>query len=404
MLSSKIVKQIAIPAILSIVFLGLLMIDLTQWLLVGGFIVTTFSWFLAIYFINASGRNNLSDTDFEADMNVAFQSEMKKIGDAIESILNEESAHVHEHINRIRGLIQDSTLLLQESFANVVSQTKSQSNMALSFVEGLGKNQEIEAANDAEKSFNFKNFVNHVDEILQGYVELLVDISDKSISAIHKINDMTRHMESMFSILDSVQKLAEQTNLLALNAAIEAARAGEVGRGFAVVADEVRSLSVTSASLNHEIRIKIQMAKTSMADVNAEVGAIASLDINSAIEGRLNIDSMLTKIEAFNRKTEAMLGNLTQATSSIEVEINNSIRALQFEDIISQLSDHIQQRLGHIREVASVSHVDMAQAQDIPQLHSVAERLDKMRQDFRAQNLAQKVEQNSMDEGEVELF
>ncbi|WP_460051070.1 methyl-accepting chemotaxis protein [Sessilibacter sp. MAH2] len=380
------------------------MIDLTQWLLVGGFIVTTFSWFLAIYFINASGRNNLSDTDFEADMNVAFQSEMKKIGDAIESILNEESAHVHEHINRIRGLIQDSTLLLQESFANVVSQTKSQSNMALSFVEGLGKNQEIEAANDAEKSFNFKNFVNHVDEILQGYVELLVDISDKSISAIHKINDMTRHMESMFSILDSVQKLAEQTNLLALNAAIEAARAGEVGRGFAVVADEVRSLSVTSASLNHEIRIKIQMAKTSMADVNAEVGAIASLDINSAIEGRLNIDSMLTKIEAFNRKTEAMLGNLTQATSSIEVEINNSIRALQFEDIISQLSDHIQQRLGHIREVASVSHVDMAQAQDIPQLHSVAERLDKMRQDFRAQNLAQKVEQNSMDEGEVELF
>lgn len=404
MLSSKIVKQVAIPAILSIVFLGLLMIDLTQWLLVGGFIVTTFSWFLAIYFINASGRNNLSDTDFEADMNVAFQSEMKKIGDAIESILNEESAHVHEHINRIRGLIQDSTLLLQESFANVVSQTKSQSNMALSFVEGLGKNQEIEAANDAEKSFNFKNFVNHVDEILQGYVELLVDISDKSISAIHKINDMTRHMESMFSILDSVQKLAEQTNLLALNAAIEAARAGEVGRGFAVVADEVRSLSVTSASLNHEIRIKIQMAKTSMADVNAEVGAIASLDINSAIEGRLNIDSMLTKIEAFNRKTEAMLGNLTQATSSIEVEINNSIRALQFEDIISQLSDHIQQRLGHIREVASVSHVDMAQAQDIPQLHSVAERLDKMRQDFRAQNLAQKVEQNSMDEGEVELF
>ncbi len=404
MLSSKIVKQVAIPAILSIVFLGLLMIDLTQWLLIGGFIVTTFSWFLAIYFINASGRNNLSDTDFEADMNVAFQSEMKKIGDAIESILNEESAHVHEHINRIRGLIQDSTLLLQESFANVVSQTKSQSNMALSFVEGLGKNQEIEAANDAEKSFNFKNFVNHVDEILQGYVELLVDISDKSISAIHKINDMTRHMESMFSILDSVQKLAEQTNLLALNAAIEAARAGEVGRGFAVVADEVRSLSVTSASLNHEIRIKIQMAKTSMADVNAEVGAIASLDINSAIEGRLNIDSMLTKIEAFNRKTEAMLGNLTQATSSIEVEINNSIRALQFEDIISQLSDHIQQRLGHIREVASVSHVDMAQAQDIPQLHSVAERLDKMRQDFRAQNLAQKVEQNSMDEGEVELF
>lgn len=404
MLSSKIVKQIAIPAVLSIVFLGLLMVNVSQWLLVIGFLITTFAWGFSVYSLSGSGANQSSNLEIKSGISATFQSEMKKIGDAIESILNEESAHVHEHISRIRGLIQDSTLLLQESFSNVVSQTKSQSSMAMSFVEGLGKNQELDAAHDADKSFNFKNFVNHVDEILQGYVELLVDISDKSISAIHKINDMTRHMESMFSILDSVQKLAEQTNLLALNAAIEAARAGEVGRGFAVVADEVRSLSVTSASLNHEIRIKIEMAKTSMADVNAEVGAIASLDINSAIEGRLNIDSMLTKIEEFNRKTETMLGSLTQATTSIEIEINNSIRALQFEDIISQLSDHIQQRLDHINEVASVSHVDMAQAQDVPQLHSVAERLDKMREEFRAQNLAQKVEQNSMDEGEVELF
>lgn len=386
------------PLIFSIVFLLLLAFGVSQGLLIASFVVVFAVW---VY----TSRSNFLSTENDAEVqhiSPEFQYEMNKIGEAIEDILNEESGHVNEHIDRIRDLIQDSTLLLQKSFSNVVNKTNEQSTMAMGFVEGLGQNQDVESKE--EEAFSFKHFVQHVDAILQGYVDLLVDISDKSISSIHKINDMTVHMESMFSILDDVQKLAEQTNLLALNAAIEAARAGEVGRGFAVVADEVRSLSVTSATLNQEIRIKIESAKTSMVSVNREVGSIASLDINSAIEGRLNIDNMLYRIEAFNRETELMLGNLTNATADIEMEINNSIRALQFEDIISQLSGHIQERLGHIHEVALVSHGEISSASDLSQLHDVAEKLTTMREQFRSQNLAQKVEQGSMDEGDVELF
>ncbi len=398
MLSSEYLKKNSMPIASSVVFLLLLLFGAHKALLVLFFTASFGLWLYTTH------KHEVKDYAVEVEhISQEFQEEMGKIGSAIEEILDEESSYVNEHIDRIRDLIQDSTLLLQQSFSNVVCKTNDQSRMARGFVEGLGQNQEVEGS-DNEDSFNFKDFVQHVDSILQGYVDLLVEISDKSISSIHKINDMTSHMESMFSILDDVQKLAEQTNLLALNAAIEAARAGEVGRGFAVVADEVRSLSVTSANLNQEVRVKIESTKSSMADVNKEVGSIASLDINSAIEGRLNIDSMLLKIEAFNRETELMLGNLTGATGEIETEINNSIRALQFEDIISQLSGHIQQRLGHIHEVALISHGEIATATDLSHLHDVAEKLTSMREGFRAQNLAQKVEQGSMDEGDVELF
>ena len=62
---------------------------------------------------------------------------LSEIGTEIELILNEEAENVQEHVGRIRGLIEDSTLLLQESFKNVVSHTQDQSNIALELVQRL---------------------------------------------------------------------------------------------------------------------------------------------------------------------------------------------------------------------------------------------------------------------------
>ena len=358
-------------------------------------------WFNHNRVLGAGDSAAISNDQFEFGQ--LFQTEMSKIGDNIDLILNEESESVNKNINQIKVLIEESALSLQTSFNQIIEKTNHQSSLAQDMVNSLSAKH---ASDDeqVEGEFSFKDFVKNVDGILQSYVDLLVDISEKSIAAIHKIGDMNSHMESMFTILDDVQKLAEQTNLLALNAAIEAARAGEVGRGFAVVADEVRNLSVSSANLNEEIRTKVNRAKDSMQDVNSEVSAVASLDINTVIEGRLNIDNMLFRIEEFNQSSEASIHQLNEDSKVISEEVNASIRALQFEDIIRQLIEHIQCRLNHINEVAVVAHTDVASATSVEELSSVAARLAGMRSDFHAQNLSSKVEQDSMDEGDVELF
>ncbi len=383
---------VSLLALLAIVLLEGKLVAVMALLLVVG------SWFFcALREVEARNSDeNMASSVFSEGV----QAELEVIGTQIEKILNEETEHVSEHIKRIGSLIEDSTLRLQQSFSNVVTKTNLQTEMAMKLVNRIAGDTE----NNDNSGLLISDFIAKTGAIIQHYVDLLVQISDRSIGAIHRIDDMTHYMEGMFSILDNVQKLADQTNLLALNAAIEAARAGEVGRGFAVVADEVRALSITSSSLNEQIRETIGQVKGRMREVSDEVGAIASLDMNTAIEGKINIDRMLGQVEEINIDTNTILQQLATSSDAINQEINHSIQALQFEDIVNQLAGHIQERLEHIHEVAIVSHTEVASACDEHELKQVADKLNTLRDRFHAQNIAQKVVQRSMQEGDIDLF
>lgn len=324
------------------------------------------------------------------------------MGSSIRLILDEEAGLLTENISRMQNIIQESTLNLQTSFNSIVDNAGKQSELTLDIVNSISNKSSID---DLSQDFQITDTLHKSEEIIQSFVDMLVSVSDKSVRALHSINDMTSHMETMFTILDSVQKLADQTNLLALNAAIEAARAGEVGRGFAVVADEVRTLSVHSSDLNTQIRDKVEETKKKVSEVNVIVTDIASMDMTTVIEGKAAFDLMLQKVDSMNKHTNEAMQEISQYTDVISDEINQSIRCLQFEDIVRQLSDAMQLRIDHIK---SVSDATILADQDgdtvINRLHQVCEQMDSMRHDFKQQNIAQVVRQGSMDEGEVELF
>lgn len=368
---------------------------ISDWIAVAMLVITMMGWVFTV-----KALNNRFESDFEEQLNpVNTSREIGLIGDSIDQILTEEIRHIDENASRIFNLVQESTLLLQHSFDQVVSKAQYQNEIAQGLVSEIHDDLDS-GSNDMMVT----QFAKETDRIIQNYVDLLVNISSKSVRAIHRISDMSKHMEDMFSTLDEVQTLADQTNLLALNAAIEAARAGEVGRGFAVVADEVRSLSLSSGNLNSQIRGKIVEVKSRLADVSSEVGEIAGMDLNAAITGKSNVDTMLTRIEKVNADTEVILKKLSVSSDDIKSEINNAIRALQFEDIVNQLSGSLRERLDHIGQVAKLAHGELALAKSEDELNRVSKALINMRQAFSERKIADRVAQANMDEGDIELF
>lgn len=252
---------------------------------------------------------------------------------------------IRSTLDSLRQTIRGANSELTGSFSGLREKTthiNSQISEVLTIVTGARE----KGINNS--SVTVESFAGEVSDILAQYVELLIDVSEKSVQAVHHIGDMVQELEQMFSLLNEIRTIAEQTNLLALNAAIEAARAGEAGRGFAVVADEVRKLSQTTNNLSDQIRHRAETAKSTITEVKDIVGAIASLDLNNAINAKGRVDGMLKGLEEMNKTISATMSHLTHLNDGINQDTGRAVRALQFEDFSSQVIGEISQSVANL--------------------------------------------------------
>ncbi len=316
-------------------------------------------------------------------------------------ILNIELEPLMGMMPRLQNVISEAVTQLNQSFIGLSNKSGQQSDLIHNVI-----SQVSASTNGAEtdvKTNSMGDFVAETDAVIQNYVDLLVDISDKSIEAVHKIEDMTQQMDKMFSVINDIRGLSEQTNLLALNAAIEAARAGEAGRGFAVVADEVRSLSVNSNKLNDLVIQQVNNAKTTIDQVREIVGAIASTDMNMAIEAKGHVDEMLDAAGKINLAIAAALEQLTGLATTIGQDVNSATIALQFEDIARQLSEHVQAKLYTLQAVRESIQLEESIELNANDLLSINQSLINLLKKSDSQS-HESVSQSTIEHGEVDLF
>lgn len=104
-------------------------------------------------------------------------------------------------------------------------------------------------------------------------------------------------------------------------------------------------------------------------------------------------------------KTDGNSGMELSATNDAMIqEIHNAIRALQFEDLVAQLVDSVRQRLEHLAEVSRQADSELALVENRQQLQAVVARLQAIRCQFDSDALHSKVRQQSLSEGDIELF
>nr|WP_087022284.1 methyl-accepting chemotaxis protein [Thaumasiovibrio subtropicus] len=310
----------------------------------------------------------------------------------ISRLLAEELPIIKESLDNQKAVMHESVETLNDSFFGMEGTCKEQNTVVDRLVTNLLANQDSE--------YSLTKVLPKTEDIINQYVEILVNVSDRSISAVHSIHDMSDKLDGVFQLLAQVRGLSEQTNLLALNAAIEAARAGDSGRGFAVVAQEVRNLSLKAEDLNDQIHKEINVAKETMEEARKTVGEIASIDMTIAIESKDQVDDMLHGVQQVNVEIQTEIEHVNRLGRELEREVGDSIRALQFADIVVQQGDHAVNSVNALESLTDLFdhyyHHDIPLEDLISQIRELVENA-KNRGEAAAQ-------QSNLDEGEVELF
>lgn len=310
--------------------------------------------------------------------------------------VEKELHSIIEPSTQIRSVIQDAISGLSQSFSGLHRDVEAQKSLLVSMIdEEVNENSERD-----EKIITMAKFIEETESTLQYFIETIVDTSKESMKLVYKLNEMWEQTRAVVALLDDVNHIADQTNLLALNAAIEAARAGEYGRGFAVVSDEVRILSRKSHEFSDRIHSVIQKTMDGLSDARDITNEIASRDTKVVISSKKRIQEMTKSIQDIQIKNEVKISDAQQIAQRVNEGVSTAIKSLQFEDLVTQLAEHIEKKSNSLILVSSL----------ISELHENNGVEENMKDSLKNalydldQLSHRSVAQENLEAGEVELF
>ncbi len=248
-------------------------------------------------------------------------------------------------IESSRSQMEEAIAQLSARFANIVQQLSRTLDQSARDGAGPGDAEAVYARSQAQ----LQELVGSLRDAMQGKAQMLA-----------KIEDLQRFVGELQDMAEAVSRIAQQTNLLAINATIEAAHAGDRGRGFAQVAQEVRSLSQMSGDTGRRIIAAINAIHSAI----DETRAAAQLSRNQENRVMADSESRISQVlEQFRHLTDHLAQSadlLRQESRQIQLEVNDSLVQLQFQDRVSQVLSHVRDNIGRMPAVVQSHHAQCA--------------------------------------------
>jgi methyl-accepting chemotaxis protein len=280
-----------------------------------------------------------------------------------------------EELDQAQSLVGEAVGTLTGSFHDLDQRTRTQ----LETVQGLLASPEARAGASA-RSLDIRGLAAQMTPLLRSLTSALTQIRDHGAGGLGRLNAMVAELDAVFGLLKRIDEIALQSKILALNAGIEATHVGHEGRGFAVIATELGNLAVYSKEWNGQISGQVTKALGAISEARRVVGLVATQDTDRALSMKAEIDQILPRLEAVDAFVEKGLTGLTAQAAGIHAAVGAAVRALQFEDVVTQVIATTRARIVRLEELAGglttlVAELDRAPTEEAPRVAAVAARM-----------------------------
>jgi len=323
----------------------------------------------------------------------ALQQSLTAILLDVESGVEDEMSAIRTQVNQIQNLLKDAIASLYESFESLDEHTKEQmQSMSNLMFDIVGQSEEV---------LDGRNIFECTDEASVSLTEMvarLIDNSEMVLQAANMMDGIKPHMKKLKKASkSSASLLAEMQQLTRIE-----------GEDSAQLLKLIDKLAVQQQEESNELL----SVNEQFISASKKVSQSAGSDINDVYAVKEYVEKLLEHLYSINNIISGCRAKVTDVNGVIRQDLGKAIRSLQFEDIVSQSLGHTELHLNRMNTFVQMiaqgvsdlqqQHGDDVEAYQQKLVHLQAE-VGNYRQEVRLEE-SNPVSQQSMDEGDVDLF
>ena len=309
----------------------------------------------------------------------------------IEDGVEDEISAIRLQVEQIQQLLVDAIAALHDGFQGVNNDSSQQ--MAL-----ISVLMAQTVKQDDNAGLNIFQRTEDAGKILTNIVEKLMSSSRNNLRALETMDALNSKMVKVVDGMDVSKSLFEEMVSLVTSDDVDMQKVKEL---------------IRQAGVQHQASVKaMKQANYSFVETHQLIDEVASGDMDDVFASKGQVEEILKHFYEINDLISNCRADLTQVNGSMRQNLGKSVRALQFEDIVSQSLGHTRLHLdrmeGFVMRLAQgLSAIDTKELQGINdyavRIAGIHAEMMMYKQEL-ALDEKNPVTQTNMDEGDVELF